>query len=77
MLTSIPILNIPIIPDDAFGLNQVHLAVTSPSSYKAANICLNICKEENKQDPLRLNVSYILTNTYGKNQANNIFHWVL
>ena len=75
--TLFPMSNIPATLDDAFNPNQARLITTSPSLYEAANICLNICEEENMQDPVRLNILYILTDTYDENQTNNMFHRAL
>lgn len=75
MSTLLPMSNISITSDDAFDPNQARLTATSPFSYKTADICLSICKVENKQDLMRLNVYCILTDAYNKNQANNMFYW--
>lgn len=69
-----PISNIPTTSDDAYDPNQACLIVTGPSFYKAVDICLSICKKENMQDSVRLNVLCISTDTYDKNQANNMFY---
>ena len=75
--TPLPMSNISATLDDAFNPNQARLTATSPSPYEAADTCLNICEEKNMQDPMRLNVSYILTNVYDENQTNNMFHRAL
>ncbi len=72
--TLLPMSNIPATPNDAFDPNQTRLIATSSSPYEAADTCLSICEEEKMQDPMRLNISYILTDTYDENQANNMFH---
>ncbi len=64
----------PVTLDDVFDPNQARLTATSPSLYEAADTCLSICEEENMQDPVKLNISCILTNAYNENQANNMFH---
>ncbi len=76
VLIPLPMSNIPTTPDDIFDSNQAYLTAANPSSYKAADTCLSIGKEENMQDPIRLNISCILTNAYDKNQTNNKFHRV-
>lgn len=75
--TSLPKSNILAIPNYAFDSNQACLTATSPFLYKAADIYLSIYKEENIQDPMRLNILYILINLYNENQAKNIFHQML
>ncbi len=75
--TPLPMSNILATFNDAFDPNQARLTVISPFPYEVADICLNICKEENMQDPVRLNVSYILLNRYDENQANNMFYQTL
>lgn len=44
--------------------------------YETGNICLCISEKQNMQNLLRVNLSYILTNMYNKNQTNNIFYQV-
>ncbi len=77
MPTLLPILNIPATPNDAFNPNQARLPITSPSPSEEADTYLSICEEEIILDPVKLNVSCILTKTYDENQANNIFNNLL
>ena len=67
-------LNISATLDITFNLNQVCLIATSLFLYKMANIYLSIYQKENIQNLVRLNILYVLTNMYNKNQANNIFY---
>lgn len=68
------ILNILAIFNNVFDPNQVYLIVLSFCLYKTANIYHSIYKKENMQNLVKLNILYILTYAYNKNQANNIFH---
>ncbi len=67
MSTSLPMSNIPATPDDASDLNQARQIAISLFPYKAADTYLSICEEENMQNPVRLNVSCILTDAYDEN----------
>lgn len=70
-------INVLTIANNAFDPSQACLTITSLALYEMTDTCLNIYKEKNMQNPLRLNILYILTNVYGKNQVNNMFYRML
>lgn len=63
----LPMSNIPIISHDALDPYQAHQIATDPSYYETVVTYLSIDKEENMQDPVRLNISCILTDAYNEN----------
>ena len=69
-----PEFNIPAKLNDAVSLNQTAAAAASSSLNLMTDMCLIICKDENRLYPVMLNMLYIFTDVYDKSQANNMFH---
>lgn len=69
-------LNIPATLNNAVSPNHTTATVMSFSLHITTDIYLTIYKEENRLDPVILNMSSIFTDIYNGSQANNMFHQV-
>lgn len=60
--------NVPATLDDTMSPNRIAATATSPSLQVITDIYLTIYKEENRTDPVRLNISFIFTDVYDESQ---------
>ncbi|MCJ1344571.1 hypothetical protein MMC31_002774 [Peltigera leucophlebia] len=71
---STPKFNISINLNDVMSLNQTAAIAINPFLDLTTDMCLIICKDENRLYLMMLNMPCIFTDLYDKSQANNMLH---
>ena len=72
--SQLPVLDIPTALDNPLVSNPAATTALNPSLDLVTDLCLTICKDKNRLDPVMLDVSCILTDAHDESQRSNIFH---